>query len=50
MLVQNNAASTVGQCVVQYAKKRGITTVNILRHRSDWDAISNHLQGLGAGT
>jgi len=49
VLVQNNAGSTVGQAVIQYAAARGVRTVNILRKANEWAAISNHLQGLGAG-
>lgn len=49
VIVQNNAASTVGQAVIQIAAARGLSTVNILRQRDDHDDIVNHLQGLGAG-
>jgi len=48
VIVQNNAASTVGQAVVQLAAARGIRTVNIMRHRDDHDDIVNHFHGLGA--
>lgn len=33
VIIQNNAASTVGQAVVQYAAARGIKTINIARSR-----------------
>lgn len=49
VVVQNNAGSTVGQAVIQYAAARGARTVNILRKANEWAAVSNHLQGLGAG-
>lgn len=48
VIVQNNAASTVGQAVVQLAASRGIRTVNIMRRRDDHDDIVNHFHGLGA--
>lgn len=48
VIVQNNAGSAVGQAVVQYAASKGLKTVNIMRHRDDWDDVVNHLQGLGA--
>lgn len=49
VIVQNNAFSTVGQAVVQYAAAAGIHTVNIARKRDDWANHVYHLQGLGAG-
>ena len=48
VVVQNNAGSTVGQAVVQYAAAKGLLTVNIMRPRGDWGAIVNHMQGQGA--
>ena len=48
VVIQNNAGSTVGQAVIQYAAAKGLRTVNIMRPRSDWGDISNHLQGRGA--
>lgn len=48
VIIQNNAGSTVGQAVMQLAAARGIKTINILRHRGDWNDIVNHFHGLGA--
>jgi NADPH:quinone reductase-like Zn-dependent oxidoreductase len=48
-LIQNNAGSTVGQAIIQYAAAAGIRTVNIMRKSNEWASIVNHLQGLGAG-
>lgn len=48
VIVQNNAYSSVGQAVVQYAAKHGIKTVNIVNFTPDWDKTVPHLQGLGA--
>lgn len=48
VIVQNNAASTVGQAVIQLAAARGIKTVNILRQRDDYEDVVNHFHGLGA--
>jgi len=47
VIIQNNAASTVGQAVVIYAASKGIKTVNIMRLRDDYEDIVNHLQGYG---
>lgn len=47
VIVQNNAASTVGQAVIVYAASKGIKTINIMRPRDDWEHIVNHLQSLG---
>jgi len=49
VLVQNNAGSTVGQCVIQYAAAKGAKTVNIMRPADGWDDRVYHLQGRGAG-
>lgn len=32
-MVQNGATSIVGQCVIQLARLRGISTINIIRDR-----------------
>lgn len=48
VIIQNNAASTVGQAVVQYAAARGIKTINIARSRDNWEDFVNHLHGHGA--
>jgi trans-2-enoyl-CoA reductase len=48
VLVQNNAFSTVGQAVIQYAAQKGIKTVNVLRKTNEWGNAVHHLQGLGA--
>lgn len=48
VIVQNNAYSSVGQAVVQYAAKHGLKTINIVNFTPDWDKTVPHLQGLGA--
>jgi NADPH:quinone reductase-like Zn-dependent oxidoreductase len=49
VVVQNNAASAVGQAVIQYAAAAGLRTVNIVPKGSvaDWGTAVAHLQGLG---
>lgn len=32
-MVQNGATSIVGQCVIQLAKLRGMSTINVIRDR-----------------
>jgi trans-2-enoyl-CoA reductase len=48
VIIQNAANSTVGLAVVQLAKARGISTINIVRNRPDYEAVSAALKGLGA--
>jgi trans-2-enoyl-CoA reductase len=48
VIIQNNAGSTVGQCVVQWAAARGIKTINIMAMRDDWDNAVAHFHSLGA--
>ncbi|CAF2074725.1 unnamed protein product [Brassica oleracea var. botrytis] len=47
-LVQNGATSIVGQCVIQLARHRGISTINIIRDRSGSDEARENLKALGA--
>lgn len=49
VVVQNGAASTVGQAVIQLAAAKGVRTVNITQLVTDWSGLVNHLQGIGAG-
>ena len=43
-VIQNAANSNVGRCLIQIAKKRGITTINTVRHPE----LVEELQALGA--
>ncbi|CAN8268294.1 unnamed protein product [Cochlearia groenlandica] len=47
-VVQNGATSIVGQCVIQLAKLRGISTINIIRDRAGSDEAKENLKALGA--
>ncbi|CAH8387072.1 unnamed protein product [Eruca vesicaria subsp. sativa] len=47
-VVQNGATSIVGQCVIQLAKLRGISTINIIRDRAGSDEARESLKALGA--
>ncbi|KAL0689629.1 hypothetical protein Bca4012_089307 [Brassica carinata] len=47
-LVQNGATSIVGQCVIQLARHRGISTINIIRDRAGSDEARENLKALGA--
>uniref|UniRef100_A0A0D3A8N8 Enoyl-[acyl-carrier-protein] reductase, mitochondrial n=1 Tax=Brassica oleracea var. oleracea TaxID=109376 RepID=A0A0D3A8N8_BRAOL len=47
-LVQNGATSIVGQCVIQLARLRGISTINIIRDRAGSDEARENLKALGA--
>jgi trans-2-enoyl-CoA reductase len=48
VVVQNGATSAVGQHVIQFAKAKGLKTVNVIRDRSDWDATVSWLKDMGA--
>jgi mitochondrial enoyl-[acyl-carrier protein] reductase / trans-2-enoyl-CoA reductase len=48
VIVQNNASSTVGQAVIQYANQKNIKTINITRPHTEWGNLVYHLQGIGA--
>lgn len=48
VVVQNGANSSVGELVIQMAKRRGIRTVNIVRDRPNLEELSMHLRSLGA--
>ncbi|XP_010426005.1 PREDICTED: probable trans-2-enoyl-CoA reductase, mitochondrial [Camelina sativa] len=47
-VVQNGATSIVGQCVIQLARLRGISTINIIRDRAGSDEAREQLKALGA--
>ncbi|KAJ4910372.1 putative trans-2-enoyl-CoA reductase [Raphanus sativus] len=47
-VVQNGATSIVGQCVIQLARLRGISTINIIRDRPGSDEAKENLKALGA--
>ncbi|ESQ37445.1 hypothetical protein EUTSA_v10002573mg [Eutrema salsugineum] len=47
-VVQNGATSIVGQCVIQLARLRGISTINIIRDRAGSDDAKENLKALGA--
>ncbi|KAG2312540.1 hypothetical protein Bca4012_027089 [Brassica carinata] len=47
-MVQNGATSIVGQCVIQLARLRGISTINIIRDRAGSDEARENLKALGA--
>ncbi|CAA7038201.1 unnamed protein product [Microthlaspi erraticum] len=47
-VVQNGATSIVGQCVIQLAKLRGISTINLIRDRAGSDEAKESLKALGA--
>ncbi|KAJ0240363.1 Enoyl-[acyl-carrier-protein] reductase [Hirschfeldia incana] len=47
-VVQNGATSIVGQCVIQLARLRGISTINIIRDRPGSDEARENLKALGA--
>lgn len=46
VIIQNNAASTVGQVVQQLAAERGLVVVNVMRDHPEWEELSAHFQGL----
>ncbi|XP_071113909.1 enoyl-[acyl-carrier-protein] reductase, mitochondrial-like [Haliotis cracherodii] len=48
IVIQNGANSAVGQCVIQLAKHWNITTINMVRDRSDIDQLIHYLRDLGA--
>ncbi|KAG7564607.1 Polyketide synthase enoylreductase domain [Arabidopsis suecica] len=47
-VVQNGATSIVGQCVIQLARLRGISTINLIRDRAGSDEAREQLKALGA--
>ncbi|CAG8473569.1 8584_t:CDS:2 [Paraglomus occultum] len=47
-IVQNGANSAVGQMVIQLAKFWGLTSINIVRERSNYNEVVQHLRSLGA--
>ncbi|CAA7027550.1 unnamed protein product [Microthlaspi erraticum] len=47
-VVQNGATSMVGQCIIQLARLRGISTINIIRDRVGSDEAKEKLKALGA--
>uniref|UniRef100_A0ABM0M033 Trans-2-enoyl-CoA reductase, mitochondrial-like n=1 Tax=Saccoglossus kowalevskii TaxID=10224 RepID=A0ABM0M033_SACKO len=48
VVIQNAANSGCGQAAIQIAAARGIKTINIVRQRSDFDDVCQHLKDLGA--
>uniref|UniRef100_A0A1J3IGM5 Enoyl-[acyl-carrier-protein] reductase, mitochondrial n=2 Tax=Noccaea caerulescens TaxID=107243 RepID=A0A1J3IGM5_NOCCA len=47
-VVQNGATSMVGQCIIQLARLRGISSINIIRDRAGSDDAKEKLKALGA--
>ncbi|XP_010520323.1 PREDICTED: probable trans-2-enoyl-CoA reductase, mitochondrial [Tarenaya hassleriana] len=47
-IVQNGATSIVGQCVIQLARLRGISSINIIRDRVGSHEAKEKLKSLGA--
>jgi trans-2-enoyl-CoA reductase len=48
LVVQNASNSAVGQAVIQLAKHFGISTINIIRDRPNFDEVASYLKTLGA--
>jgi len=48
VIIQNGANSMVGTCIIQLAAARGIKSINIIRHRSDYAELVEKLKGYGA--
>ena len=48
VVMQNGANSAVGQAVIQLARERKVTTVNIVRNRPDIQDLVQTLKALGA--
>ncbi|CAL8339541.1 unnamed protein product [Gadus morhua 'NCC'] len=47
-VIQNAANSGVGQAVIQIAAARGLTTINIVRDRPQFNQLSDRLKAMGA--
>jgi len=47
VIIQNGAGSHVGRSVIQMAKQRGITTINVLRLRPNFDQFVEQIKGAG---
>ncbi|XP_028327234.1 enoyl-[acyl-carrier-protein] reductase, mitochondrial [Gouania willdenowi] len=47
-VIQNAANSGVGQAVIQIAASRGLKTINIVRDRTEFPALSDRLKAIGA--
>ncbi|OMH81994.1 Trans-2-enoyl-CoA reductase, mitochondrial [Zancudomyces culisetae] len=47
-IIQNGANSGVGQLVIQFAKRWGYRTVNVVRDRQNFEQLESFLKGLGA--
>jgi len=47
VIIQNAANSSVGISVLQFARQRGLKTINIMRMRPDFDELVDQLKQLG---
>ncbi|XP_020579742.1 probable trans-2-enoyl-CoA reductase, mitochondrial [Phalaenopsis equestris] len=47
-IVQNGATSIVGQCIIQLAKIKGVSSINIIRDRLDSEEVKEKTKKLGA--
>ncbi|KAJ3597593.1 hypothetical protein NHX12_001116 [Muraenolepis orangiensis] len=47
-VIQNAANSGVGQAVIQIAASRGLTTINVVRDRPEFNQLSDRLKAMGA--
>jgi len=48
VIIQNGANSAVGMSVMQIASQRGIKSINIIRRRSDYEELVEHMKQYGA--
>lgn len=48
VVVQNGANGATGKAVIQIAKKMGLSTVNVVRDRDDFEAVKAELVKMGA--
>lgn len=48
VIIQNDAASSVGQAVIQLAPLKGVKTINILKLGPSYEDIADYLKDLGA--
>ncbi|KAG7283381.1 hypothetical protein CRUP_000907 [Coryphaenoides rupestris] len=46
-VIQNAANSGVGQAVIQIAASRGLTTINVIRDRPEFNQLSERLKAMG---
>lgn len=48
VIIQNGANSSCGQSVIQFCKNWGIISVNVVRNRTEIDALKSELKSMGA--